>query len=102
MANQNLLEKNIISELGLDGLSEERKTGLINKISALVEKRITLRLMREIDDNKTEELNELSDKSNEAKMKFLQDNIPNMEDIIEEEIIKVKGDIIEESKRNNS
>lgn len=101
MENKNLLEKNIISELGLDDLSEEKKTGLINKISELVEKRITLRLMREIGKEKVNDFSKLEKQDDDAKMKFLQDNVPNLESVIQEEVVKVKKEIIEESQKNN-
>lgn len=88
--DQNILQQNIITALGIESLSEERKLALVDKMAELTEKRITLRLMEGLSESDEAELAKLETAGEEEKAKFLQAKFPNLADIMQEEIVAVK------------
>jgi len=97
MVDQEILKQNIISSLGIGSLSDEKKAALIDQMSELAEKRIVLRLMQELPEKAHKEFEKIKEDDNQAKMEFLQQKFPNLAEIIQEEIVKVKKEVITES-----
>lgn len=97
MLDKNLLSQNIIQLLGLATLQPDRQIALVEKITELVEKRITLRVLDELKEEDLDTANSLfSSGSDEEKTAFFM-ALPNLQQIIEEEIIKVKQELVEEA-----
>lgn len=94
MKSQDLLQDNIIELLGLQTLQDERKQALVDKMTELVQKRLVLRLMEQLADEDAKKMAELEQTPVEM-MNFLSEKFPNLEDIVNEEIIKVKQEMFE-------
>ncbi len=94
MLNQDLLEENIIKLLGLETLPDERKVALVEKMTELVQKRLSLRLMQELNNEDGEEMARI-EKTPIAMMNFLSEKFPNLEEIVNEEIIKIKQEMMQ-------
>ncbi|MBT5338453.1 hypothetical protein HN858_04310 [Candidatus Falkowbacteria bacterium] len=94
MKSQDLLQDNIIELLGLQTLPDERKQALVDKMTELVQKRLILRLMEQLADEDAKKMAELEQTPVEM-MNFLSEKFPNLEDIVNEEIIKVKQEMFE-------
>lgn len=95
MIDQKVLQENIITALGLDKLPDEKKAKLVEKMSKLVEKRLILRLMDALTDEDFKEFEKMSDKDDKIKADFLTGKIPNIIDIIQEEVVKVKNEMLD-------
>jgi len=102
MLDQNLLKQNIIKELGIESLSREKKAGLLQRMADIVQQRLTLNLMAKMSEqdqtNFEKNLNETPDKAQE----FIQNMFPNLMEIIQEEIIKLKQELTNHLKENNT
>ncbi len=97
-----LLDKNIIVELGLQELSDERKIELLSKMSDLIQKRVLLKVIQSLSVADKEEFNRLLGKENDQETyRFLIAKVPNIEEITEEEVGKFKEEIIEHVKSLN-
>lgn len=101
MDDQGILKQNIISALGIGLLPDEKKADLIEKMAELAEKRIILRLMRELPEKEHREFEKIAENDNRAKMEFLQRKFPDLAEIIQQEIIKVKKELIGEAEKAN-
>jgi len=97
MINQEILKQNIILALGIGSLSDEKKAALIDQMAELAEKRIVLRLMQELPEKDHKEFEKIKENDNQAKMEFLQQKFSNLAEIIQEEIVKVKKEVITEA-----
>ena len=96
--DKDLLEKNIISLLGLESLSEEKKVQFLEKISELVFKRAMVRVMELLSESDQEELGRLVDGGDSEKTDaFIATKVPNFEEIMNNEIITVKEEMKEEA-----
>ena len=95
MLDKKLLKQNIIESLGLSSLPEERQAALIEKLSELVEKRVTLRIIEGISEEDARYFAEnVADKGDEEKGKFLMEKFPNFLEMVQEEIEKVKSEVL--------
>ena len=96
-----ILEKDIISLLGLENLPEEEKTVLIAKMTEVVTSRITLRLLDILEETDKQKFNVLLRKnaSPEEVNKFLSGKIKNLDAIQTAEILKFKQEIAEDAER---
>ena len=97
MVDQEILKQNIISVLGIGSLSDDKKAALIDKMAELAEKRIILRLMQELPEKGHQEFEKIAEKGDQAKMEFLQEKFPNLAEIIQDEIVKVKKEVMAEA-----
>lgn len=94
MLNQKSLKQNIIAALGLQSLPLERQAALIDKMAELVEKRLILRIIEKISEEDAREFaDNVADKSDEDKAKFLLEKFPNFAEMMNEEIEKVKAEL---------
>lgn len=99
MLDRSLLSQNVISLLGLGSLPADRQTALVEKILELVEKRITLRIINELEDEQLSQANTIfSSGTDEEKTAFIM-SLPNLQKIFEEEIVRVKQELIEDAQK---
>lgn len=99
---EDLLKKNILVELGLDSLPEERKLELLGKMSELIQKRVLLRVIRSLDVESKQEFDGLLGGGDEQRIyQFLIAKVPNIDEITDEEVIKFKDEIVEHVKNLN-
>jgi len=98
MIDKNILEKDIIPELGLEHLSKDKQIALLDEMSKVVQKRITLRVLEEMPEEEKDEFERFLDNSSEPEQisDFLQKVIPNFFEIVQEEIVKLKSEMINE------
>lgn len=99
MLDKQVLQQNIISLLGLQGLSPDRQIALIERIVELVEKRMTLRIMNDLKEEQLQQASTVfSTGTDEEKTAFLQ-SIPNLQQLLEEEILKIKQELLDEAQK---
>lgn len=88
-----ILQKNIIKELGLDTLPEKEQEQALLDIGRIIFQSVLIRVMEELDDKGKDEFEKiLTEKPNdeEAILGFLQLKLPNLNDIVQEEVAKFK------------
>lgn len=97
MAHQSLIDVNIIDALGLSALSDEDRQHVLSQITTLAQKSLMLRLMNVLSDDDQEILDALiAEKgldSSDVKA-FLVARVLNLDEIIAEEIEKIKAGLI--------
>ena len=92
---QDFLQADLIKELGLEDLSQEKKDELILRIGELIQQNIVLRVLDELSEKDKEEFDKvLADENSEKTFAFLQSKLPNLEEMVKEEIAKFKKDAI--------
>lgn len=83
----------LIVELGIDKLPEERQKELLTQIGEVMQQRVVLRLLEELPEEKKEEFGKILEE-NQDNMEpieaFLKENISDLENIILDEIGKYK------------
>lgn len=95
MPIKNLFQKDLITELGLQDLPEDKKEQLILKIGELIQQNIILRVLNELSDKDKDEFDKvLAEENGEKTLAFLQSKLPNLEEIFKEEIAKFKESAI--------
>jgi len=83
----------LIKELGLEKLNEQQRQEILAQIGEVLQQRLVLRMLEEMPEEKKEEFGKiLQDNQEDPKVveDFLANNIPNMEDVVLEEIGKYK------------
>jgi len=98
-----IIEKDIISLLGLENLPEEEKTVLLAKMTEIVTSRITLRVLDILEEADKKKFDVLIKKnaSPEEVNKFLTSKLKNLDAIQTAEILKFKQEITEDAERIN-
>ena len=86
------IEENILRELGIAELPPERQEEVLTAMTEAVLKRITLRLVEALSEEKRSELEALGEDT-EKISQFLAANIPNHEALVKEEVAKFKQDM---------
>ncbi len=90
----NLIQEDILKELGIDQLPPERQEEVLTAMTEAVLKRIILRLVGELSEEKRAQLEEIGDSGDSAKIsEFLTANIPNHEALVKEEVASFKKDM---------
>ena len=87
------LKQNIIAQLGLQDLPEDKRFELLEQMTMLIEKRIMLRLMEELSEEDVTKVEELADKEKEL-VAFMANKVPNLALVIEQETQKVKSEMM--------
>jgi len=98
MLDKKILQKNIISELNLEMLDDEKKVALLDKMSEVIQKRMTLKVLEKLSDSEQDEFEKIMDKEPDKVSDFLQTKIPEFTNMLQEEIIKLKSEMIEKFK----
>lgn len=92
---QTIQFRDIIKELGLEGLPIEKQAELIERMSKLIYKRILLRIVDRLSENETEELNVLLDKENYEKAdEYIRDRAPDFVSLFKEEVEKFQSEMM--------
>jgi len=99
MLNKQILQQNTIDELNLQALNDDKKIALIEKMSEIVQKRLTLRLLDEMSLEDQGKFEAILDDSPEKASEFLQKVFPNFLEIAQEEVVKLKQELIGKFKR---
>jgi len=89
---EDLVEKDILTLMGLNNLSDEEKTDILGKLVDTLNQKIIFRLVLDLTGSNREEFERLlSKKANPEEIAlFLQNKVPNIDDIITEEVISFK------------
>lgn len=97
MIDKKMLEANLITLLGLETLPMEKKVAMLNKTLELVQKRLMISMLNVLDDaNKAKFLELINAEGNEAeKDSFMKQHFPNLEQMVNEEIVKIKSELKE-------
>jgi len=96
------IKDNLISQLGLDGLPQEKKIELMMKWGDIVQKDIIIRVLRELSEEDKAEMDKLlasQGENFEEIYKFLEGKMPNLDDIVKEEIEKFREEIKDSAKK---
>lgn len=99
--DQNIAYANIITELGLENLSDDEKLDILSRLSALVQKRVMVRILDALSDEQKEEMGELLEKQGgnvDALTDWLSDKVQNLPGIVEQETTNVKAELMDEIK----
>jgi hypothetical protein len=100
--NSDVLRKNIIVELGLQDLPQDRKLDLLGKMSDLIQKRVLLRAIKRLSVEEKEKFDELLGKDNPLELyRFLISKVPDIDQITDEEVISFKEEVVERIKNLN-
>ena len=87
----NLDQQSIISILGIQALPDERKAEILDQASALVQKRLLVRIMESLDDTKRQEFEGLLEKNDQAALEaFMAANTPDFTAWVREEVNNLK------------
>lgn len=96
--NKKFLEQNITDLIGLDSLSPEKRAELLESASQVIFQAIVLRLADVLNEEDVAQLGELFEKSgrdDEELLNFLKERVPNIDEIINEEIISFKKEAVD-------
>ncbi len=97
MTDEEILQLNLLTALGLEDVSEEQKIQLINDITDLVQRRVMLQVVSVLSDQDNSELDKLVQNKgagDPAVADFLQEKVPNLLDIFKQELITVKRELL--------
>lgn len=93
-----LVIQDLITELGLNDLPEPMKVDLVMKWGNLVQKDIIMRVLRELPESDKSELDGLLARKSEdfeAIYAFLETKLPNLDEIVKEEIDKFRLEMVD-------
>jgi len=95
--DKKLLETNIIEALGLESLPDEQKIQMVQTMVDLVQKRLMLRIMDQLSEEEKDEFEKILGGRDVdlAAAEFIKNKVPNFDEMVQEEIIKVKQEMIE-------
>lgn len=89
-----LLNINLVKELGLDSLPEEKKNALVSQMADVVENRINLEVLSLLTEDQKKELDKVLDANGNIAV-FLKSKIPNFEILVAETIANFKKEVLE-------
>lgn len=92
--NKKKIQQDIIKELGLEGLSEEKQTELLTTMTESVLKRITVRVLEQLSEEDKKEFDRVRETADPDKIsEFLRAKIDNYDKMVEEVIKEFKEEI---------
>lgn len=92
--------KDLIKELNLEGLPEEKQAKLVYEMANLAYDRILFRIADDLTEAEAIELNNLLDKGDEKKIfEFLQGKVPDFVSLLKEELKKFEDKMIDGVKK---
>jgi hypothetical protein len=102
MNPKDLLNANIINLLGIEALPDDKKVEFIGKISDLIFRRVIIKVLDRLEDEDQERLMEYIE-SNDADntTRLISQKIPDFEDMLTNEVVKIKEELYNESKNIN-
>ncbi|MGB0757723.1 MAG: DUF5663 domain-containing protein [Patescibacteria group bacterium] len=96
MSHTKALQGNIIKLLELESLSDEKKFALVEKMVDLIEKRFLVRILESVNEEQFQALDAVE--NDEAWASAVKEYVPNMDEILEEEVKKLKEELVESVK----
>lgn len=87
------VEGNIFVELGLTELPDEQKLTLLEQMNELIHKRTMLKVLEILTDEQKNHIMQQEGGSQEIMMKALQDAVPNLGELIFEQVQEVKNEM---------
>jgi len=89
-----LISTNIITHLGLHNIDEKKRLQLLAEIADLLQKQIMVRLIEFLNDEEIREFFHLLEHNEDKELsKFLDEKVPNLEEIVYQEVDKLKQDM---------
>jgi len=87
-----LLEKDLFKELGLDGMPDEEKLGLMADITKVVMQGMFLKVMEHLKPEDRVELDRMTaaGAEPEAAQQFIESKVPNLEELLKEAVAEYK------------
>lgn len=101
LTDDQILNLNLIGELGLENLAEEEKIKMIAQFTEMVQKAVEVRIMELLSPEDGKELDATMEKHGQNSKEFasvLEQKIPNLVDLYKEETIKAKRALLENVK----
>ncbi len=91
------MEANIIEALGLESLPDEQKIKMVEMMSTIVQKRLMLRVMEQLSEPEKDAFEKVlgGKDADLAAAEFIKNKVPNFDEMVQEEIIKIKQEMIE-------
>ncbi|OGI76031.1 hypothetical protein A3C67_01545 [Candidatus Nomurabacteria bacterium RIFCSPHIGHO2_02_FULL_42_19] len=89
-----LLNVNLVKELGLDSMPQEKKAALIDQMSQVVESRINLEVLSILNEGDKKEMDKVLDSDGDL-VAFLRNKIPNFDLMVAETIANFKKEILD-------
>ena len=89
-----LLNINLVKELGLDSLPHEKKGAMIDQMLEVVESRINLEVLSILTEDEKKELDKVLDLDGDM-IQFLRNKIPNFDLLVAETIANFKKEVLE-------
>ena len=95
---KNILSQNIISALGIGSLPPEKQEEILESFGNIIFQAVLIRLMTELDEAGKDEFVKLLENSNgedDAVLNFLKEKLPNLDEIVAQEVAKIKGESVD-------
>src|SRR3989344_71687 len=89
-----LLNINLVKELGLDSLPQEKKAQLVSQMLEVVESRINLEVLSILTEAEKKELDKVLDSDGDM-IQFLRNKIPNFDLMVAETIANFKKELLD-------
>lgn len=101
MTVQELLDLNILEIFGLTNLSEAQKQEFLQKAAAFILDRAVARISKDLPEDKRQQFFEIFKEgvSDDERWKFINENIPDLETIILEELLAFKEEAVKIAKK---
>lgn len=93
MDPKKMLNENIIGLLGLESLSDEEKTAMVDKMAELVHKRLMLRVVEKLSPQDQQQVAQSNMTENEM-LQFVAEKVPEFDEMMREEIVKIKNEML--------
>lgn len=95
----NFDEQNIVTMLGIQNLPDERKLAILNQMTNLLEKRLMVRMIKQLSEEDQGKYADVLEKNEElAIQQFISEHFPQFPAWIEEEVGKLKQELADHIK----
>lgn len=93
-----ILQENIIKDLGIDNLPQKEQEETLLSIGRIIFQSVLIRVMEELDDKGKDEFEKIlteNPNDEEAILNFLRSKLPNLDEIVNEEVVKFKQESVD-------
>lgn len=98
--DEKFIQEHILTLLNLDYLPDEKKAALLDKMVEVVNQRLFLRIGEKLSPDKKEVLLKILENGQDGEVEnFIAENIPDFLQILEEEILKLKQELAEQTEK---
>jgi len=99
--NDQELREILIKELGIDSLPEEAQDEIVAKLGEVILKSLTVAIFEKLSNEARVEFEKIGEKGDHALIQeFLEENVPDMHTLMEEEVKRVLQSLAEENQGN--